>query len=236
MKSLFGHLAWILLAGGVVHGQALPAYSVENRDFQLTFPTTWGFVLGQSATSSTETDSTAIRGSAQGLNGIALMGMHVSQAPVVVEQLPSLLLTGGGSGTFTPTKDSSATIGQYRFQIADFDYDSLSLPADLQPSGLPVSQAGKMRIYAVQLSGRYFAFILTNPLLGKLASLPFADAEAALKTLVLTPDGAGIHADRAMRLRRFGHGPSFFCDAMGRRSYGTRVTQKRRPTWVTSVQ
>jgi hypothetical protein len=215
-------LAVVLSMGLPVLGQS---NAVSTSKFQLTFPTTWGYLLGQGATTASETDSTAIRGNAGGLNGQALMGLYASSAPLDVGNLPNQVLVGGATGRFTKTKDSSATFGSYVFQIADFTYDSLAFPVGVLPAGISAKSSGKMRLYATQAGSQYFVLALTSLLAGPTAILSYADVEKALKTLVLNPNGAGILSQKRLVHRGPKHPKAMYYNAMGRQTKRANVTK-----------
>jgi hypothetical protein len=207
--------------------------AVSTSKFQLTFPTTWGFLSGQDASTASETDSTAIRGTAGGLNGQALMAWLSTPGAFDIATLPQQVLVGGATGVFTKVKDSTATYGSYAFQIADFTYDSLTFPPGFLPATLPltINPKGKMRVYATQVGDHHFVLALASILLGPNAKLPYADAETALKTLKITPTGAGIVRFNQRRLRGKQVGSNQHFDGMGRQGPNASSPSKASHRW-----
>lgn len=195
--------------------------SVSTPIFQITFPSTWAYLTGQDSSTASETDSSAIRGSAGGLNGQALMAWLSTPGVFDISTLPQEVLVGGATGVFTKVKDSTATYGTRTFQIADFTYDSLSFPAGFIP--LQVNPKGKMRVYATQAGDHHFVLALSSVLLGPNAKLPYADAESALKTLVLKTAGAGISRPNHTESLRFQAKAYRTLDVLGRTSNGTQI-------------
>jgi hypothetical protein len=190
---------WALAVGlGLSLCQAAWAYEVKNLSFSLTFSNVWSATpaLGSaSALAPYQTDTSAVALNAGGLNGVAFMGLFATQETLSAGVMPSTLSSAVSGAVLTKTKDSSATYGRYAFFITDYNYDSLP-PQNF--GGVPFPTKGKFRLYSTQVGGHVFS-LATFSLLSSAAILPHPDIEAALRTLIITPNGISLSVRPTMK-------------------------------------
>lgn len=178
------HIRFFLIALLSVGGFFLSnsrALDLSNSNYSITFAQTgWDTVQNASIV-------------AKNL-GTAGIGIITCTKGTIEPNLDSLAVFYADSlgGRITKGKDSSLTLGKYQVKWQEFKYDSLpklSSALSIQ-AGFPIQlKDGSFRVYYLISDG--FIFTLTGLPISKIFPPPYADIQAAIKTLKLLAQ-AGI--------------------------------------------